>query len=177
LRCPGAVVVVEPILMDKPQSLLRSASRLAALARTELLDVPPDAGLDRITKLATDILGSEVSLISFVEVERQFFVSSFGLPEPYATSRQTPLSHSFCQHVVTTKKPLVVEDARSHPVVSTNLAVTDLNVISYLGVPLEYHGELIGALCCINSSPQKWERREVTFLQGLAELIERKSSA
>ena len=50
--------------------------------------------------------------------------------------RCTPLSHSFCQHTVTSGKPLIVADAREHPLVRDNLAIGDLNVIAYAGVPL-----------------------------------------
>lgn len=151
---------------------LGSRARLNALARTELIDAKRDPGLDKITRLASVTIGCDVALISFVEPDRQFFVSSCGLPEPYASERQTPLSHSFCQHVVLAKKPLIIEDARSHDLVSSNLAITDLNVISYLGVPIEYHGETIGALCAINGTPRKWDERDLNILQGFADLIE-----
>ena len=49
---------------------------------------------------------------------------------------ETPLSHSFCQYVVTREAPLVVTDAREDQLVQNNGAVADLGVISYLGVPL-----------------------------------------
>lgn len=75
-----------------------------------------------------------VALISLVDEDRQFFVSQQGLPEPWAKARQTPLSHSFCQHVVATGDPLIVSDARENPLVCGNLAIRDLNVIAYLGL-------------------------------------------
>jgi len=37
-----------------------------------------------------------------------------GLSEPWATSRQTPLSHSMCQHVTATGRPLILSDAREN---------------------------------------------------------------
>ena len=45
-------------------------------------------------------------------------MSSIGLPEPWASERQTPISHSFCQHVVARATPLIVEDARTDAVVA-----------------------------------------------------------
>ena len=53
-----------------------------------------------------------------------------------ASERATPLSHSFCQHAIVAREPLVVPDAREHPVLKTNPAIRDLAVIAYLGVPL-----------------------------------------
>lgn len=51
-------------------------------------------------------------------------------------SRETPLSHSFCKHVVSSDQTLVIDDARLSDLVSTNAAVTDLKVIAYLGEPV-----------------------------------------
>ncbi|MDU3126386.1 MAG: histidine kinase, partial [Bradyrhizobium sp.] len=100
--------------------------RLAALLQTELLDSPPEPGFDRVTRLATRLLAAPASIIALVDRDRQFFKSSVGLCEPWASLRETPLSHSFCQHVVTTAQPLVVVDASEHPLVKDNLAVPSL---------------------------------------------------
>ena len=35
-----------------------------------------------------------------MDADRQFFKSCLGMPEPWASQRGTPLSHSFCQHAV-----------------------------------------------------------------------------
>src|SRR3712207_9380725 len=63
--------------------------------------------------------------LSRSEPDRQFFKSAVGLPEPWAARRETPLSHSFCQHVVATGAPLRIEDARQDPLVCDNLAVPE----------------------------------------------------
>ena len=106
---------------------LVSPARLDALLRLGLLDTPPEESFDRLTRLAARLLSAPVALVSLVDDHRQFFKSAFGLPQPWATVRETPLSHSFCQHVVSEGKPLIVEDARAHPLVCGNPAVTDLN--------------------------------------------------
>jgi len=75
------------------------------------------------------MLGVPVSLVSIVDFDgdRQFFASAKGLGEPWATKRETPLSHSFCQHVVTQSKPLVIEDARTEKLVKDNLAIPEFD--------------------------------------------------
>ena len=97
------------------ESEIRSPTRLSALGRAALLDTHPEPYFDRITRLAARLLNSKTALLSLVDSDRQFFKSQCGLGEPYATSRETPLSHSFCKHVVSSKQPLIVADARIVP--------------------------------------------------------------
>ena len=98
-----------------------------------------------------------MALVSLVDEDRQFFKSEVGLPAPWSERRQTPLSHSFCKHVVANRRPLIVHDAREDPALCTNGAVADLNVIAYLGVPLTTDdGEVIGSFCVIDGCPRAW---------------------
>ncbi len=127
------------------------------------------------------LLETPVSLITLVTDSRQFFVSSTGLPEPWASRRETPLSHSFCQHVVRRNQPLIVNDAKHHPLVYDNLAIDDLNVAAYLGVPLLKDNVVLGAFCVISDSPRNWTDADLAALTKLAsscskELIQRKAT-
>lgn len=149
------------------------AARLNALARSSLLDSQPEERFDRITRLVTHSLNVPVALISLVDEDRQFFKSTVGLPEPWASCRETPLSHSFCKHVVVERAKLRVADARSHPVVAQNLAVQDLSVVAYLGVPLHGPtGHVLGSLCAIDSKPRDWSDHDERTLYDLAAIVE-----
>lgn len=151
---------------------LDDRDRLAALKRTGLLDSPPEEVFDRLTRLASRALSAPVALVSLVDDHRQFFKSQVGLEEPWAAERQTPLSHSFCQHVVLSEAPLVVEDAREHPAVCDNLAIRDLNVVAYAGVPIRLAGgELLGSFCVIDVEPRRWTDAQVDVLRGLADAV------
>ena len=150
---------------------LNDADRLLALQATGLLDTPPDENFDRLTRLASRILRVPVSLISLVDADRQFFKSQIGLPAPYDTVRQTPLTHSFCQHVVTNEAVLLVKDAKNDPSVRGNLAVKDLNVIAYVGVPLRMpDGSVLGSLCAIDDKDRDWTPEDVSALNDLAQI-------
>src|SRR6476620_4201603 len=96
---------------------LHNPERLAALRYLDLLDPAQDVAFDRLAPLTVNTLQMPIALVSFVSDTRQLFHGAIGLPEPVATSRETPLSHSFCQYVVTTEAPLIVEDAREDPLV------------------------------------------------------------
>ncbi|MCY7395457.1 MAG: GAF domain-containing protein, partial [Nocardioides sp.] len=83
---------------------------------------------DHYARLVRRLLHVPVGLVSIVEVDRQWFPGMTGLPEPWRTTRETPLSHSFCQHVVRDQQPLVVRDARLDPRLAGNRAIEDLDV-------------------------------------------------
>lgn len=146
--------------------------RLAALREAALLDTPPEEPFDRLTRLASRILGAPVALVSLVDEDRQFFKSQTGLGEPWATRRETPLSHSFCQYAVASGKPFVVSDARAHPLVRENLGIGDLGVVAYAGVPLvTSEGHALGSFCVIDPEPREWTPQELEVLTDLASSV------
>lgn len=148
---------------------LADPQRLQALRRTALLDSAAEEAFDRLTRLATSILRAPIGLVTLVEQDRQFFKSFVGLPEPWASLRQTPMSYSFCQHTVASCSPLIVSDARYHPLVADSPAIRDLNVIAYAGIPLITHdGYALGSFCVIDSRPRYWSDEQIAILQDLA---------
>jgi two-component system, cell cycle sensor histidine kinase and response regulator CckA len=150
-------------------SLLLRPDRLAALRQTALLDTPPEEGFDRLTRMAARLLGAPTALISLVTDERQFFKSTIGLPEPWATRRSAPLSFSFCSTVAGTGEPLVVEDARRHPLLRHSQALRELGWVSYAGVPLiSRDGHVLGSFCVVDRMPRLWSERDIALLQDLA---------
>lgn len=93
-----------------------------------------------------------VALVSLVDGERQFSKSRVGVD-----LTETPLSHSFCQHVVGDAAPLVVADARRDPRLRENLAIDALGVVAYCGVPLTgSDGYTLGSFCAVDDSPREW---------------------
>lgn len=151
------------------RATLQNPARIAALRRLTLLDSPTEPAFDRLTRLASKILQAPVALVSLVDAERQFFKSAVGLPEPWASARETPLSHSFCQYAVATGAPFIVTDARAHPLVADNLAVPDLGAVAYAGIPLTTtDGHALGSFCVIDTEPRDWTEEDVATLQDLA---------
>ena len=148
---------------------LAEPGRITALRRTGLLDAQQPESLARLARLAATVLAAPVALVTLVEPDRQFFSACHGLAEPWATTRETPLSHSFCQHPVLTGEPLVVTDAREDDRVRDNLAIPDLDVIAYLGAPIVTRaGEALGTLCVIDHRPRQWTNEQVEIVGALA---------
>ncbi|MGZ4177330.1 MAG: PAS domain S-box protein [Solirubrobacteraceae bacterium] len=147
--------------------ILGDRARLEALRRSELMDSEPEEVFDRLTRLASKLLGADVATMTLVDDKRQYFKSSIG-----TAVTQTPLSHSFCQHVVIDAAPLVVTDARLDPRLSENRAIEDLDVVAYCGVPLtDAEGHTLGSFCAIEHAPREWTEIEVEILTELAHNI------
>lgn len=118
-----------------PIAPLADPARLEALTRTGLLEGDVDVALDRLARLVARVVGAPAALATMVGVDRQAFPGLAGLPEPWASSRRTARSHSFCQYVVRAGVPLVVRDGRDHPWVRENLAIPELRVVGLCRCP------------------------------------------
>jgi diguanylate cyclase (GGDEF)-like protein/PAS domain S-box-containing protein len=145
------------------------AERLSALRALQLLDTPQTATFDRITKVASVLFDAEIALISLLDEERQWFLSRQGLE-----AQETPRAYSFCSVAIAQKSQLHVPDARTDERFSSNPLVTGAPFIrSYLGQPIRSpDGSMIGALCVIDSRPQKFVHRRPHKLTVLAEVVE-----
>lgn len=143
--------------------------RLAALRASGLATGEANAVLDRVARLAAGLLGVPIALVSLVDDHRQHFPGMVGLGGWAGAARGTTLSHSFCQHVVALDTTLLISNAAMHPLVMDNLAVDDLDVVAYAGVPLRTTtGESLGALCAISHTPVEWTPEQVAHLDDLA---------
>ena len=150
---------------------LDDEDRLSALARSELMDSPTEEVFDRATALASRVLGAPVALLSLVDSNRQFFKSSTG--RDTAKMRETPLTHSFCQHVVTSDDALRVNDARTDIRLRDNLAIEADGTVAYLGVPVhDPDGVPLGSLCVSACEPREWKDAELETLRDIVAGVE-----
>ncbi|MBP0483181.1 GAF domain-containing protein [Sagittula salina] len=152
---------------------LADPARLNALEMLGVMEDTTDPAHERSVRLAGRILQAPVSLVSYVDTERQFFKAQTGLCGPASEARGTPLTHSFCQYVASTGEPLMVNDAREDPLLADNGAVHDLNVVAYLGVPVRAPtGEVLGSFCVIDDSPRTWTQQDLDALNDLVAMLE-----
>jgi hypothetical protein len=157
---------------EERRQRLAEPERLKAIEDTGLVGVREDPVLHRLTRLAARALGAPVGLLSLVTEDRQFFASSWGLPEPWNSERGTTLLHSFCQHVVVSNLPLLVSDARKNPLLQDNLAIEDLDVIAYIGTPVvDENGHTLGSFCVIEHQPRQWQAADVEILHDFAAAV------
>jgi ribosomal protein L5 len=72
-----------------------------------------DPSFDRYARLVCRALGVDTAMVTIIESDRQVFRGARGLPDDLQRERETPLSHSFCQHVVAGQKPLITRAKKS----------------------------------------------------------------
>ena len=73
----------------------RRAARLAALGRYGILDTAPEQGYDDIVMLASRLCEAPVALVSFLDLDRQWFKARTGFD-----ACETPLSQAICAHAL-----------------------------------------------------------------------------
>jgi PAS domain S-box-containing protein len=149
-------------------SVLADPGRLAALRQTNLLDTPAAEAFDRLVRQAARVLEVPVALVSLIDQDRQFLKASVGLPEPWASARQTPLSSSLCQQLLVTQQPLVIPDTRRDPLTRDDEFILAHGLAAYLGVPLIVSGQVLGSLCVADRQPGDWTAGQVATLIDLA---------
>ena len=157
-------------LPDEPRlgdDLLADPARVAAVRRV-LMGGTSAPGLDRVTRLAAELLEASHSQVSLL-AEEQVVASVFG-HELTDDARTGPLGDSLCTVTVRLGAPFAVSDAREDPRVRDLPPVTSGAVRSYLGVPLVAStGLTLGALCTYDSRVRTWNPRDVGVLSALAE--------
>jgi serine phosphatase RsbU (regulator of sigma subunit) len=143
-------------------------ARVRAVADTGL-DAAADPVFDSIADLVRTLLDVPMALVSLLDSERQFFPGAAGLAEPWASRRQTPLSHALCRQPVAMRAPLLISDARRDPLHSDNMAISELNIVGYAGMPLtDADGTVLGVLCAIDHQPRVWTATELSLLADAA---------
>lgn len=124
--------------------------------------------LDRITYVAGETLDVAVVCASLVDADRNPVVSSYGQPAPAALL----LSHAFRKHLSASRRPLVVADGRSDPVIARNPVVRDGTVRGCVGVRLgTAEGRAVGTLLALDHRPRRWTTRQLVLLGELAQAI------
>jgi len=158
-------------LPHAPFSVLNDLDRLAAVDALRS-DTSGQADLDRFTMLAAKMLHVPASTITLLDRDRQIFASQVGLSEPWASTKETPLEYSYCQYAVTSRLPLRIDDANLHPLVQGSLTTTEMDVVSYLGIPLiTDDDQAVGTLCVVDTRARQWTDHDESILNDLAQIL------
>ncbi|HEY3664009.1 MAG TPA: PAS domain S-box protein [Chthoniobacterales bacterium] len=142
--------------------------RLHALAEYEIMDSPPEAEFDELTRLASYICQVPLAQISLVDDRRQWFKSRLGFD-----LTETPREASFCQYALMQRDVVEVEDAsQDERFADSPLVLGDPHVRFYAGAPLITPGDhALGALCVMDREPRKLSADQRDALQILARQV------
>lgn len=142
--------------------------RMAAVARYEILDSPPDGAFDRITSLAARIFKVPIATISVVDHDRIWFKSKYGI-DAVEIGRDPGL----CASAIIDNEPWVVNDASTDPRTLENPLVRgELGLRFYAGASLRTgDGYNLGTINIIDSEPREMSVDELETLKQLAEIV------
>lgn len=155
--------------MQKPGTPPDEKTRIDTLRALNILDSSPQERFDRITRLAKRMFGVPVALVSLIDADRQWFLSSFGLD-----AKETSRDISFCGHAIMGDEVFTVPDAALDPRFDDNPLVTDApNIRFYAGCPISVpNGSKLGTLCLIDQSPRGFDDEDKALLRDLARMVE-----
>ncbi len=155
--------------MKPPKISENENERLTALHAYQILDTLEEEEYNDITALAAEICQTPISVISFVDSNRQWFKSTVGL-----NAKETSRDVSFCAHAIYRPGDLfIVEDAREDERFCDNPLVTgDPDIVFYAGSPLvDESGIALGTLCVIDRVPRKLNSNQIKALKALSRRV------
>lgn len=116
-----------------------------------ILDTPPDARIDALTRAAADYFKVPAALVTLIDSDSQWIKSSTSV-----TDFQGPREIAFCHHTIMRLRLLVVENALTDPRFRDNPVVRNPpHIRFYAGAPLVVGGRYrIGSFCLLDDIPR-----------------------
>ena len=147
---------------------VNEAARLDALRRYDILDTAPEQAFDDLTRLAADICGTPIAVISLSDRDRQWFKSKVGLKVT-----EVPRDIAICAHAILQSGLFIVRDTLADDRFSTNpLATSDPWFRFYAGAPLVTpEGYVLGTLCVIDHVPRDLSAEQQDALRVLSRQV------
>ncbi len=142
--------------------------RLKALYQYEILDTSSEQAFNDLVLLASQVAGTSIALINFVDAKRQWFKAKVGLSVS-EMSRDVGFG-SLC---VSLGKTLIIPDTLADEKFATNhVVVSEPNVRFYVGIPLiAPGGEAVGTLCAIDTVPRSITPSQIESLEAISRLV------
>ena len=146
----------------------RQQERLDLLHSYKILDTGREADFDDIAQLALQICGTAVSVVNFVDADRQWFKAEVGLGVC-----ETPLATSICSHVILEQEFVEIRDTLEDPRTSDNpLCTSDPGLRFYAGALLKSDDGLpLGTLCVLDYKPRTLTALQRDTLRVLARQV------
>lgn len=163
---PRIALRLDPLLHAlRPPDHIDEQARQTALDALGVLDTGIDERVDRIVRMAHDLLGASGASVTFLDHDRQWIKSAVSM-SPNDMAR----ADSFCNITISQPRLFVVEDAaRDEAFAEHPWVVGQDHVRFYAGYPLEApQGARVGALCVVDTKPRQFSRTEAALLRELA---------
>lgn len=140
--------------------------RLEAVHRIAILDTKPEERFDSLTRQAVKRLGVQMSMVSILDADREWFKSCVGIDQA-----EGGRAISFCGHALLASHIFIVEDTLKDPRFADNPSVIGYPFVRfYAGVALYDHKtrQPIGVFCVKDTKPRRLTVKEIGIVIDLA---------
>ncbi len=144
----------------------KETGRVNKLRNYRILDSGREGDFDSITKLAAHICQAPISLITLVDLHRQWFKSTHGVD-----LQETPRAISFCTHTIAEDQDfMVIDDLTKDKRFTANPFVEGApHVKFYAGVSMvSPSGERLGTVCVLDDKVRHLRAEQLDALKLLA---------
>ena len=144
------------------------AERLQALRSYGILDTAVEPAFDDITRIASYICQTPISVINLIDDGRQWFKSEVGLGV-----RETPLDSSLCAHAILEQSFMEIPDTTlDQRFVNNPLVTGDPHLRFYAGALLRTPDGLpLGTVCVLDFQPRRLSAEQRELLSVLARQV------
>ena len=142
--------------------------RLDALRRYNILDTPPEEAFDRFTSIIATICEVPIALISFVDKDRIWFKSHYGI-----NTNQVGRDPGLCASAIINREFYQISDTlKDSRTVDHPMVKGGKNIRFYAASPLTSHdGHQLGVICILDKVPRTLSEEQTFILEQLSKII------
>ncbi|MEM1239486.1 MAG: GAF domain-containing sensor histidine kinase [Cyanobacteria bacterium P01_H01_bin.26] len=151
--------------------LAQERLRLNMLEQLRLTTLEPIPIFEEAAQSVSRLLAAPICLVSVFDQQSQIFkatmgLSSLGLMNQLAATRELPQAESFGMQVVKNGQSLMLSNVTQHPDFSQSILVQKYGVQSYLGVPLmTAEGCCVGTIEIMDIMPRQYTQQDLALLE------------
>ena len=151
----------------------RELSALLKANRTLTASLDLDQMLPAIVEEAAAIAGAPSVRLLMLDEASQVLRCQVGVGPAMEQQRKwvVPVGISFSGQVAVTRKPLAVADCRGDPRLLYPEDAANYRLISYLGLPVQHRGTLLGVLVFNTLAPRTYADEEIAYLSAFADQV------
>lgn len=152
----------------KAEKHMLHAARIKALHSFDILDTEREDSFDEIVNLVADLCDVPISVVNFIDEQRQWFKAETGLGV-----RETPLETSICSHVILEHDFVEIHDTLQDPRMADNpLCCSEPGLRFYAGALLKTEDGLpLGTLCVLDYEPRTLTELQKRTVRVMAEQV------
>jgi sigma-B regulation protein RsbU (phosphoserine phosphatase) len=155
--------------LETDEARSAEALRLAAVARYDILDTPPDGAFDRVAALAARWMDTPIATVTIVDEDRIWFKAAHGLDGVTQVSRESGL----CSSAIQQAEPYMVADALTDARTTANSLVHGgAGVRFYAAAPITTSdGHRLGTVNVLDMQPRDVAESDLSVLSDLAAIV------